>query len=256
MSFRSCAGVVSMLMAASVPAFAECGASEDYHTFDDSPWFDFAALAFASVPSDAALLSDPLDVPIEAIQQVLEDGSLGAPIEGTRKTLDISTFNWWRPDAPMNDGATYRVVFMDVEISSGYPSAGSDRIVEFTVDNNIAQEAPDAEVVNAHRKSDYCSGGMAVSVSPWDGRKWIHEVQVASNSDFDAPVSSLLTYDSGGSQYYNSWVRTRTWAPSSEPGEWSEPVRACGCAENGAKPEVFGLFALLPLLLMRRSAPR
>lgn len=256
MPHRSCVGVVSMvLMAASEPAFAGCDSS-DYHSFDDSPWFDFAPLAFDSVPSDAALLTDPLDVPIEAVQQVLEDGSLGARVVGKRKTLDITTFNSWRPDAPLIDGATYRVVFLDVEISSGYPSAGSDRVVDFVVDDSVAQETPDSEIVSAHSTGGRCFEGMAVSVSPWDGDNWLHEVQVASDSVFEEPLSSLLTYDSGESQYDSFWVRTRTWGPSGEPGEWSEPVRACGCAEASGKPAPAGLLAVLSLAAFRRGRPR
>lgn len=239
-------------LAISKSAFAGCE-TIDYYDISYTPWFEHSLLAFATVPPTAALIIDPQRYPIDGIQKVHSDGSVGELIQGTYDETNAPALSLWRPDAPLMDGARYQAVLAEDDWAKEL-----GKVADFTVDDEAAVPAPVGAVLKARRVHSGCAQELAVAVAPWGGDAWFHEVQVGSDLDFTRAWSVALTSDSnavdmGGASTGKPWIRTRTWVASGEPGQWSEPVRIAGCAHGRSGPRALGVAALLPWVMSRRK---
>ena len=253
---------VEITLLSFVPTLAHAGCSSplgDYTDEPGSPWYGHALLAFSTVPPDATLVMDPERYGIQGLRQVQDGGVLGDLVEGTYEQVSdddgvgLPVFSLFRPAASLVDGARYRVILHEDDW------ADDGRLVEIQVDDTAAVIPREAWIAKAvgHGGGPCGGGGIEVSVEPWGGFAWIHEVQSGRDAEFEESDSVALIRDSSRARLGGGeWIRTRTWNAAGVPGEWSETRRVGGCAVSGSARSSLVVLGLLPLLWRRSTRNR
>ncbi len=253
-------GLVAILAASLAPASASAGCKVfSYDDVEESTWFGAPLLAFKAIPVGGALLVDPQDDAVVGIQEVAPDGSFGSALDVTFEPIaDAAAVTRVRPNASLAVGREYRVV-RSLRTGDTEPDGGP--AVQFSVTTHDDTPPPDVEVLHArYRTNDGCGTHLDLAVAPWADGQIVQEIQTAWDPEFaDRETASLLSRDAlalpvgGGAP----WLRARTWIPSGEHGEWSDPLRIAGCACGTANRTPTGtplaVALVLPWLLARRG---